>query len=204
MRWFIRHIHEEIHHQSVMETLFFHIYVNRRMDAHDDWMMARYDWTKEETHQFLTANKQKQTWMSQNLAGLWQLWRHRIYTIQWKDQKNNCILSEFKKYKETGNSATENKNLINGDFRYRRQPLLSSLGSRVGDMGKLVNNAGEQKRGKINAAHQWAEEDFLDAACSAHEKKDSAAKNTLKVSLSSLGGSRRTVLLQRTTLEHPV
>lgn len=72
-------------------------------------------------------------------------------------------------------------------------------------MGKLVNNAGEQKRGGgINAAHRWAEEDFLDAAGSAHEKKDSSAKNTWKVSLSSQGGSRRTVLLRWTTLEHPV
>lgn len=35
---------------------------------------------------------------------------------------------------------------------------------------------------------------FLDAAGSAHEKKDSSAKNTLKVSLSSQGGSRKTTL----------
>lgn len=67
-----------------------------------------------------------------------------------------------------------------------------------------MNNAGEQKRGEINAAHRWAEKDFLDAAGSAHEKKDSSAKNTLKVSLSAQGGSRRTGLLRRTTLEHPV
>lgn len=63
--------------------------------------------------------------------------------------------------------------------------VISSTVCRVGDVGKLVNNAG--------AAHRWAEEDFLDAAGSADEKKDSSAKNTLKVSLSSQGGSRRTV-----------
>lgn len=78
---------------------------------------------------------------------------------------------------------------------------LSSPGCQVGGVGKLVNNAGEPKRGGINAGHRWAEEDFFfDAAGSAHEKKDSSAKNTLKGSLSSHGGSRE----DRSPQKHPI
>lgn len=70
----------------------------------------------------------------------------------------------------------------------KRQPLLSSPGCRVGHIGKLVNNAGEGGKEGKKCVPLVGGGGFLDAAGSAHEKKDSSAKNTLKVSLSSQRG----------------